>query len=331
MEGLGWAHFGLGTALSTPPLTFRAGQSYSCAFFQERRERSPPFLALKSRGHRISPRAVHRPHHVSLKTGLKPCLTKGLQQSAGWGTGRKENPRAREAEQCWRAESSSRCLPSSAAACTDGATKPGVPTLGRNHLNTGAESAPSALRVCPKVPSRLPRCCKPSDAPSNRLCWRATSASGAPQMLPNPNAEAKRLSSSFTPSRQCGLGLLALCPQSPRGSHVAPRSASQTHPALGGGVSPLSAAAHRCCAHRQPPGLLHQTDTTARKRGTRRGGRRAAGRACSPRPPNTNITFGSSEDSAGPRFHFCLEQGRSQGLCCAPGMRMQLGGLPGGG
>lgn len=152
MEGLGWARFGLGTALSTPPLTFRAGQSYSCAFFQERRERSPPFLALKSRGHRISPSTAHRPHHVSLKTGLKPCLTKGLQQSAGWGTGRKENPRAREAEQCWRAESSSRCLPSSAAACTDGATKPGVPTLGRNHLNTGAESAPSALRACPKVP-----------------------------------------------------------------------------------------------------------------------------------------------------------------------------------
>lgn len=63
---------------------------------------------------------------------------------------------------------------------------------------------------------------------------------GLPKCFLTPTLKPRNLSSSFMPSRQCGLGLLALCPQSPRGSRVAPRSASQTHPALGGGGSPLS-------------------------------------------------------------------------------------------
>lgn len=151
-------------------------------------------------------------------------------------------------------------------------------------------------------------------------------------MLPNPNAEAKESLFFLHTKQAVWLRAVSTVPTKPTGQSRSTEERIPNASSFGGrGGSPLSAAARRCCAHRQPPGLLHQTDTTARKRGTRRGGRRAAGRACSPRPPNTNITFGSSEDSAGPRFHFCLEQGRSQGLCCAPGMRMQLGGLPGGG
>lgn len=90
----------------------------------------------------------------------------------------------------------------------DRATEPGVPILRQKHLNTRAETAPSAPRAlaecAPKCPSRLSQCCKPSDVPSNQLCLRATSASGASQMLPKAeveisNAEAKE---SVMPRRQ---------------------------------------------------------------------------------------------------------------------------------